>query len=117
MVDIAPFSDLPSSNPVRQASPIAQQRGDEQRFAEQSRIIDGTRATVLTSDQEIERAVQSYQRDRSEQRQFLKDGEQKTQSDQYIEKFASPTYNASGNSLNNLTASPGGRGQYFDILT
>jgi hypothetical protein len=117
MVTISPFSDLSSSNPIRQTSPIAQQRGDEQKLAEQSRIIDGTRATVLTSDQEIERAVQSYQRDRNEQRQFLKDGEQKTQSDQYIEKFASPTYNASGNALNSLTAATGGRGQYFDILT
>ena len=117
MVNIAPFSDLSLSNPVRQTSPIAQQRGDEQRFAEQSRIIDGTRASVLTSDQEIERAVQSYQRDRSEQKQFLKDGEQKTISDSYVEKISSPTYSASGDPLNNLTSGAGGRGQYFDILT
>jgi uncharacterized membrane protein YcgQ (UPF0703/DUF1980 family) len=117
MVTIAPFSDLQQAAPIRQASPIAQQRGDEQRFAEKSRIIDGTRASVLTSDQEIERAVQSYQRDRSEQNKFLKDGEQKTQSDQYIEKISSPTYSASGDPLHNLTAGAGGRGQYFDILT
>lgn len=117
MVNIAPFSDFQQSTPVRQASPIAQQRGDEQRFSEQNRIIDGTRASVLTSDQEIERAVQSYQRDSHEQKQFLKNGEQKTQSDHYIEKIASPTYSASGDPLHNLTAGSGGRGQYFDILT
>lgn len=117
MVSIPPFSDLSPSSPVRQASPIAPKRGDEQQFAEQSRIIDGTRASVLTSDQEIERAVQSYQRDRNEQRQFLKDGEQKTQSDRYVEKISAPTYSASGDPLNNLTSGAGGRGQYFDILT
>ena len=117
MVTIAPLSDLSQPTPVRQVSPIAQQRGDEQRFAEQNRVIDGTRASVLTSDQEIERAVQSYERDRNEQKQFLKDGEQKTISDSYIEQFASPTYSPSGNAQNSALAAAGGRGQYFDILT
>lgn len=117
MVSIAPFSDLQQSSPIHQTSPIAQQRGDEQRFTEQSRIIEGTRANVLTSDQEIERAVQSYERDRNEQKQFLKDGEQKTISESYIEQFTSPTYSPSGNAQNSFLSAAGSRGQYFDILT
>ncbi|MCC9624536.1 hypothetical protein LPB41_22880 [Thalassospira sp. MA62] len=112
MVSIAPFSDLQQAIPVRQASPIAQQRGDEQ-----NQIIESSNRPVLTSDKEIERAVQSYERDRNEQQQFLNEGAQKTQMENYVDKFAAPTYSPSGIAQNSSAAAASSRGRYFDFMT
>jgi len=71
----------------------------------------------LTADQESDREDKAVQREQNKQQQFLKEGNQETISDQYVEQFKQAGYEQTGSAKTQSISNANSRGQYFDIYT
>ncbi|WP_033068136.1 hypothetical protein [Thalassospira australica] len=116
MVNLTSSSDLQNTLPVRPTSPIAQRQQSEQQQVQQDQYVDGNSRARQTSDQEAERAVRAFERDRNEQRQFISDGTQETVLENYVEQFDPVGYGANGSANATASNTAGGRGQVVDFL-
>ncbi|HAY49631.1 hypothetical protein [Thalassospira sp.] len=116
MVSVSSSSDLQTAIPVRPNSPIAQRQQSEQELQQQNQAVERTSRAALTSDQEIDRAVQAYERDRNEQQRFVKEGAQDTVLENYIDQFDPSGYGKSGSANSASANNAAGRGQYINIL-
>lgn len=115
MANVSSTSDLQNTIPVRPTSPIAQRQQSEQGQLQQDQVIERGSQVRQTSDQEVERAVRSFERDREEQQRFVKEGTQDTVLENYIEQYDPVGYEASGSSKSASANNAGGRGQVIDF--
>ncbi|MHC8495090.1 hypothetical protein ACTU44_20555 [Thalassospira sp. SM2505] len=116
MVSVSSSSDIKTAIPVRPASPIAQRQQSEQEIQQQNQSVERTSRVSLTTDQEIERAVQAFQRDRNEQQRFVKEGTQETILENYIDQYDPSGYGQTGTTNSASANNAAGRGQYINII-
>ncbi|MDG4720479.1 MULTISPECIES: hypothetical protein [Thalassospira] len=116
MVSVSSSSDIQTAIPVRPTSPIAQRQQSELENQRQSQLVENNNRATQTSDQEIQRAVQAFERDRNAQQQFVKEGVQDTILENYIDQFDPTGYGQNGTANSASANNAAGRGQYINIL-
>ncbi len=116
MVSVSSSPDIQTAFPVRPTSPISQRQQSEQEIQQQGQFVERNNRATLTSDQEIERVVRSFERDRNEQQRFVKEGTQETILENYIEQLDPTGYGQTGSANAASANNAGGRGQYITIL-
>lgn len=116
MVNGTSSSDLQNIIPVRRTSPIAQRQQSDQTQVQQDQYVENNDQLRQTSDQEIERAVKAFERDRNAQQQFLEDGIENTVIENHIDQFEPTGYGASGASNAQAGSNAAARGQVVDFL-
>jgi hypothetical protein len=115
MANVSSPSDIQNAIPVRPASPIAQRQQSEQQQIAQEQFVNGGNQARQTNDQEVERAVRAFERDRNEKQRFISEGTQETVLENYIEQYDPTGYQASGASASSAGNNAAGRGQVVDF--
>jgi hypothetical protein len=116
MVSVSSSSDIRTAIPVRPTSPIAQRQQSEQEIQPQNQFADNNNRAALTSDQAIQRAVQAFERDRTEHQNFVKDSTRETILENNIGQFDPTGYGQNGSAHSASASNASGRGQYINIL-